>query len=317
MSHRDPSAGANDRVGWPRNGDRAAPHRPLSPLASLAVWAAVALLVWLEWRYPVVEGPTSEAFLGALIGAIAAVFGFIGQAAVTVAVTIAQAAVMIGIAIAHFAVQVGLVFAKVWGFLGKFWTVALKPFITWTWRSIERISGWLKRTFGPVIELLERIRREVDKFYNQFVKPVLDTIDATRRVLQILAQLRVPWARELDAKLSDLESRILRPIREIYSRLNDAMNWINRIVTLDGLIQRVTFIRSQIQYVADSWRVLINSRSKALTGSQRDELRRLQGGRTLADARRDLDDVMRAGGGSYSAGASEIVAMLEIEMRGS
>ena len=195
------------------------------------------------------------AFFGGVFALITAAFAWLADKAVTIAVTVAQVAVMIGQAIGHFAVLTAHVFARVFGFLRSFWSGVLRPFITWSWDQIERFSGWLRRTLAPVIKFLQDIRTEVQKIYDKWLRPIFDTIDATRRILQVLATLRVPFARELDRKLAELESFLMRPILELYRLLNTAMDWINRIVTLNGLLQRLTLLKSLLEYERDNWNV--------------------------------------------------------------
>ena len=82
---------------------------------------------------------------------------------------------------------------------------------------------------------------------DRYFRPILNTITVTRQILRLLARFRLKWAQELDRKLAELEDLLLFPLREALLRLNQAMNWINRIITLDGLLQRVTFIRSLLK----------------------------------------------------------------------
>jgi hypothetical protein len=56
----------------------------------------------------------------------------------------------------------------------------------------------------------------------------------------------VPFAQAIERKLADLESRLLVPIRFALAKVNEAINWINRIVDLDGLFQRLTLIESAV-----------------------------------------------------------------------
>jgi hypothetical protein len=233
------------------------------------LWLLVALGVAAELARPPAAGPVHWAFFGAIFGAIVSAFGWLAGQAVTVAVTVAQVAIMIGQAIGQFAVLTASVFARVFGFLRSFWSGVLRPFISWSWEQIERLSGWLRRTFEPLIKFLQDVRTEIQKIYDRWLRPIFDTIDLTRRVLQVLATLRVPFARELDRKLAELEGFLLRPILELYRLLNTAMDWINRIVTLDGLLQRLTLIASLVRYQKDALNVWWQSIHRPLTSQQR------------------------------------------------
>jgi hypothetical protein len=63
-------------------------------------------------------------------------------------------------------------------------------------------------------------------------------------VARILSSLGLGWARKLDAYLGQLEDKIQRPFQFLLAKINEVINVVNRIVTLDGLIQRVALIRS-------------------------------------------------------------------------
>jgi hypothetical protein len=173
-----------------------------------------------------------------------------------------HATVIVGHALVRFGGAVATVFKRSWDFLQVTWSRVLRPLITWSWSQIQRLHNWLVKTLGPVLQFLERVRREFQRFYDHWFRPIFDTIDAARRVLRILATFHVAFARELERKLADLEDRLLRPITELYRRLNEAMNWIDRIVTFDGYFQRLTLIASTLRYERDMWKVWWTSAHK-------------------------------------------------------
>jgi hypothetical protein len=219
------------------------------------VWLVVALLAWLDAAHPLLQHPVEAAWIGALVGALVAAFGWLADKAVTIAIVLYHVAVLIGQALFRALVEVGIVFTKVYGFLGRFWSSVLKPFISWTWRQFTELHAWLKRTFQPALEFLWKVRRKLLEIYERYMRPVLDTIDITRRLLQLLALLRFEWARELDRKLAALEDRLTRPLLEAMRAINLATDWINRIVDFDGFFQRLTLVASLLKYERDAWKV--------------------------------------------------------------
>lgn len=236
----------------------------------------------------------------AIIGAVVAAFGWIADKAVTIATILWHVIVIVGQALARFALAIGHIFVKVYKLLGSFWQNVLKPFVAWTWGRIDKLVGWLNRTFGPVLKFLELLRSRVLKIYDTYFKPIFDTIEVVRRVLQLLAALRIDFARELDAKLAALEDRLLWPIREAMLRINQVSDWVDRIVTLDGLLQRITLIQSTFRYAEDSWRALYNGTEPTVTAADRERIR--SGGNALAleEAGRQARELVRTGQGPLS-----------------
>lgn len=187
-------------------------------------------------------------WVAALVSGIAVAFGWLGDKAVTIAITVAQAAVMIAVAIAKFALLVAGVFAKLGGLLAAFWRSVLRPFVAWTWQQIDRLAQWLDDTIRPVIEFVEKVREAVDKVYDRWIRPILDTLEVVRRTVQLLERLHIEWARKLDEKLAELEDKIIRPITEIRGYLNEAINRLNSISDGFGLFSRLALLRSLINY---------------------------------------------------------------------
>jgi len=289
--------------------------RRLSLPHSLAVWGVVALVVWLDAAYPLGVEVTGAFSFGLLVTGIVAVFKEIGKAAASTAVLIARVAVMIGVALARFGIQLAVVFARVASLLVRFWSGALRPLLAFLGRQFDRFVGWLQRTWGPVLEFLNKVRKEIDRLYTRYVKPILDTIEIARRTLQLLARLHVPFAKELDAKLAQLEDRLLAPIREVYARLNEAMNWINRIITLDGYLQQITLIRSLIRYQRDALKVWWTSVHRPLAGEQKDEYERPLKTRSLAAVAADARAYVEHRGGPDQSRIDEHVKDLELRLR--
>jgi len=289
--------------------------RRLSLPRSLAVWAVVALLVWLDQAHPLGVPVTAAFSFGWLIVGIVGAFKEIGKAAVTTAVLIAKVAVMIGVALARVGIPLAVIFAKVYGLLARFWAGALRPLLAFLGRTFDRFVGWLTRTMGPILKFLEAVRKAVDRIYQKYLKPILDTIEIVRRVSQLLAALHVPFAKELDAKLAQLEERLLAPIRAVYAKLNEAMNWINRIITLDGLLQRITLLRSIRRDVLEISRAFRAWRHSPVSAAKYSELRRAAGERTTDDVKRDVRDVLTTGGGNYGTFVSEMAAQWGIYVR--
>ena len=279
------------------------------------VWLTIGALAWLDSARPVVTVPHDGLFIHFIIAGIAQAIAWIGGHAATVVITLAQVAIMVGHAIAQFAVAIATIFAKVYGLLANFWSGTLRPFVEYAWRQFDRFVAWLDRTLGPVIKFLEEIRRQVDKFYIRWFKPLFDAIDATRRVLQILARLHVPFAQALDNHLAYLEAKLLWPIQQLYYRLNEVMNWVNRIITLDGYLQQLTLIRSLWKYQRAALAVWWESIHRPLTGARRDAYLAPLVTRTIPQIQADLVAYVQFGSGPDRARIDEHAHDLRIRLR--
>ena len=164
---------------------------------------------------------------------------------------------IVGLAFARFGGAVASIFMKVWGALRTFYAAAVRPFVEWSWRNIQKLHAWLRDTFGPVLKFLNAVRDDILRIYERWLRPILDTIDAVRQTLRALELFHVPFAQKIDDALARLEERLLRPIRFALEKVNEAINWINRIVDLNGFFQRATLIESQWKYIGDTWAALL------------------------------------------------------------
>ncbi|SRR6266498_3710769 len=187
---------------------------------------------------------------------------------------------------------------KGWSLLRTTYSKVLKPGWEKVWKWIDRAEKWLDDTFGPVLKWLRRLRKWVLDFYALYVRPILDLMDITRRALRVLASLGVEWAGALDRRLADLEGRIERPFRLLLAKLNEVINVVNRVITADGLFQRLAFIKSLARDYREAWMQLMWGYSRAPDAvAQRALLARAQP-KTYQQIRDDVADYIRTGGGA-------------------
>jgi hypothetical protein len=132
-------------------------------------------------------------------------------------------------------------------------------------KAFTSLVSLLHRVLDPVLGFLNRVRGWVLGIYNDWVKPILDAIDIARRIFRILGQLGLDWAAAIDRALGRLQAKISFPFTFVIAKLNEAIGWINKIVTLDGLVQRLTLMRSLIRDVALVDRLWWNSQTVELS----------------------------------------------------
>jgi len=273
---------------------------------------AVALLIAAacRWLFPAGDADVQLGIFGFIVAAVISAFQWLAGHAVTIATVIYQVTVIIGQSLARFGIAVAGVFGRTYTFLSRFWQSTLRPFVTWAWRSIDRLAGWLHRTLGPVLAFLEKVRAEILSFYDKWFRPIFDTIDAIRVTLRALSLFRLEFARKLDEQLAALEDRLLLPIRETMLRLNQAMDWLNRIIDLDGLLQRKTFIETMWRDAALAWQVLAGVEGKPLEGDAARLPEQPRAFMTTEQAIGEARVLLATGQGPHSALIAEKVAAL-------
>ncbi len=147
-------------------------------------------------------------------------------------------------------------FRKAWDFTRALYDDILKPAWSKVWALVDRVRDTLERLFKPVLQFLRHVRAELLKFYDHWIRPVLDTIDVARKWLRVLSALHLDFAKTLDAKLAGIEDRIDGAFRFALGKVNEVINLVNRVVTADGLFQRLALVRSierDMRYVAQAW----------------------------------------------------------------
>lgn len=223
---------------------------------------------------------------------------------------------VIGLAkeLATFAAQTGAILARVVGLLRRFWARVVLPLLRRLDRWATVVQTWLRETFGPIIRALLWLRQKILDFYTRWLRPIFDTIDILRRILSVLSLLQLDFARKLDRKLAELEDRLLRPIREAVDKLNEAIDWVDRIVTLDGLFQRLTLIRSLTRDVRLVWNLWNNAQSKPLTEDERRAEATAGNWPTTEENMRTYVATLERHDGPRSAAITELLADVDLRL---
>lgn len=206
-------------------------------------------------------------------------------------------------------------------FGGKMMSVlaAVKRFIQRTFgplfdmlkKLVQRIGRILDKIFGPIIEFLEDVKKHVWKFYNDFVKPVLDIIEFIRLPLRILSAFGVEWAKRLDATLANLEDWITEQFTFVMGKLNQAINFLNMVVDVNGLLKRFTLMNSLLRDIHIQSAMWWRWRMKDESPAERARRNRRLGERTIEDVPRDTELAIVTGDGPYGP----IVREMSIQWR--
>jgi len=200
--------------------------------------------------------------------------------------------------------------AKVWEFFRGLYDDVLKPAWQKFWKLVDAVRDALDRVFGPVIDILNAIRREILEFYDRFVRPVLDTIDVIQKALRVLSSAGVEWAKKLDDYLTKLEEKIQAPFTFLLRKVNEIIGIVNRVVTADGLFQRLALVRSierDLKYIRQAW---VNALSKPLTEAEKAAALAKVKARSEAELEEVFRTYFRTGGGPQAPLINELVMIL-------
>lgn len=129
---------------------------------------------------------------------------------------------------------------------GKFvYKDVLKPIGMFVDRVYKHVRDFIQKVYAPIHGWLTRISKALRLVYTHYVRPILNLIDGTRKILELLALLHVQWAAKLDAELAALERKLSAPILQAIQVINAIDSRIEGyILTADHLFQRVTFLRT-------------------------------------------------------------------------
>lgn len=202
----------------------------------------------------------------------------------------------------------GLVLAarRSWDFFQSTYEHVLKPAWQHFWKWFERSKQWLEDIFRPVFKWLNFARKHLLNFYTKYVRPILDVLGIAQKVLGVLERIGFEWAGKLDQQLAELQRRIDLPFRFALAKINEVVNLLNRIVTLDGLIQRVALVRSIERDIREVRRAFVNWGSSPLTAEEWRDLKRRGAPRSDAEITRDFSDLVGRGSGPRAALAEEL-----------
>lgn len=127
-----------------------------------------------------------------------------------------------------------------------------RAFLKWAGDKLRKLEQYLKTKFGPILHYLKVLKDHINDIYKRFVKPIIDTIEYFRQLNRVLHVFHVHIFDKLDQTLQQIERRIEEPFIWIQAHITELMNLVDRVMTADGLFQRLTLIRSMHNY-APTW----------------------------------------------------------------
>jgi len=184
------------------------------------------------------------------------------------------------------------------------------------WKQVDSLQRWLQKHVGPLVKGLVALRDDLLQWWAKYVRPWLDLLDITRRVLRVLGSFGLDWARRLDRRLADLEEKIEQPFLWVIGKLNEVISIVNRVATADGLFQRLAFIRTLERDYKLAWAAMANAYHKPRKEEDWKELRKRAAERTPEAIRRDLEAALQYGGGRYRAAREEAIVTARRALEG-
>lgn len=198
-------------------------------------------------------------FGGSVIGVIAGIasfikgfFGFSAKQLFQLVNYLKDRIVELSHALLNGVMQLAKTLARALVAFGRLAGLALKRLALWADRKLRALETYLKNKLGPVLKFLRTIKDHFDDFYKRYVRPIIDTIEFIRQLNRVLQVFHINVLRKLDDVLARLEQKIEDPFLFVRSRLTLLENWIDRIVTVDGLFRRIALLKSLSQY-APEW----------------------------------------------------------------
>lgn len=126
-----------------------------------------------------------------------------------------------------------------------------KTFLKWAGDKLRKLEQYLKTKFGPILHYLRMLKEHINDIYKKFVKPIVDTIEFIRQLNRVLNVLHIHVFDKLDQTLQQIERRLEEPFIWVQAHITELMNLIDRVMTADGLFQRLTLLRSMQGYAPD------------------------------------------------------------------
>jgi hypothetical protein len=155
----------------------------------------------------------------------------------------AETAVIYALQVAYIWLKAGV--SAIWDAAKFVWSDVVKPIGSWLEDAWQQVKGIYDRFIAPAVAWLQRLSAALKLVYNTFIAPILTTIDAFRKVLNLLELLHVQWAQQLDAALQNLEHKITGPLLLVIQTINAIDSRIESyVLTVDNLFNSFTLLGS-------------------------------------------------------------------------
>ena len=175
-------------------------------------------------------------------------------------------------------IAVGNFMLRIFGHVGRFfrnlWDKWIGKGILKLLELYDRLVQKLQRFLEPVLRVLRRIREIIDYWYNRIFGPIIQMIQSVRRVLEIFRIFHLKFAEKLDEKLLRLERKITEPYLILRAKINEVITWLTLGTDVKAIISPHTILGS-IARIFGALASLTGGRfNRALTASEEESQRR-------------------------------------------
>lgn len=185
-------------------------------------------------------------FLGALFGLIGSIFVNVGSAIIKVVRAVmpivSRVFDALKFVVSRIGQNAGRFFRFIAGAARAVYDNVLVPIGRSLVRWYKRFTDFLRRVFGPIIEIFDRIRSILNEIWVNIIAPILEVIEKVRAVFRILAQLGVPFAKEIERILQQIQREIFNRFRQVQSWVNTATFWLDLLLDPRGWIRATPFL---------------------------------------------------------------------------
>jgi hypothetical protein len=187
-----------------------------------------------------------------------------------------------------------------------------KTFLKWAGDKLRKLEQYLKTKFGPVLKFLKTLKDHLNDLYKKFIRPIIDTIEFLRQLNRVLNVLHIHVFDKLDRTLQQIERRLEEPFVWIQAHINEIMNLVDRVMTADGLFQRLTLLRSTWAHNGDLIRQGFNGMIRPLSPFRKERMLESPTSATPEEFREAVRAAMVDGEGELGAAAREFADQLRI-----
>jgi len=140
-----------------------------------------------------------------------------------------------------------------------FWTNYLRKLVVFLTRQAARLASLINRVVRPILRVLERINRILDRYYTKFVRPLLIWLERFRRIAQLLRLAGIKWGEKIDRLLFAIEVKIFRSFLLVRGKVNQISSLLNLLLTRDGELQPRMILQALARWVGAIAALLVNA----------------------------------------------------------
>lgn len=186
--------------------------------------------------------------------------------------------------------RIGDAVAKIKNVFQNIWNDVILAFLKKLLDAYTKLRQILQKIIGPVVNFLHQLRRLYDQYFNQFVKPTLRIIQNIRKFLQIFKLLGFKWAARLDARLADIENKIVKAYETIRQNLNQAITWLDLIIDPTAILRRNPLFAAILRSAPELRNLMLQQVTRPLTPDEQAQQDASRGRFTLAGYKQRQQD---------------------------